>query len=120
MEGAMFLLNVQSKIPIHEQIRNQILRYIEAGVLSPGDRLPSVRQLAAENGINPNTAARAYAQLEACGAVYNIPKKGVYVKERTLKKEPGDSITAILQKWKKEGVTEQELQEKIAAVYREV
>ena len=45
----MFFLNTQSKEPIFEQIQNQILRFIQAGVLAPGDRLPSVRQLAQEN-----------------------------------------------------------------------
>ena len=47
----MFFLNTQSKEPIFEQIQNQILRFIQAGVLAPGDRLPSVRQLAQENGM---------------------------------------------------------------------
>ena len=75
----MLLLDFQSKIPIHEQIQNQILRFIKTGVLQPGERLPSVRALAQENGINPNTAARAYSELEKKGAVYNVPKKGVYV-----------------------------------------
>lgn len=71
----MFLLNTQSKEPIFEQIQNQILRFIQAGVLAPGDRLPSVRQLAQENGINPNTVSKAYIELEKNGYVYNIPKK---------------------------------------------
>ena len=42
----MLLLDFQSKIPIHEQIQNQILRFIKTGVLQPGERLPSVRALA--------------------------------------------------------------------------
>jgi GntR family transcriptional regulator len=75
----MFLLNIQSKVPIYEQIRNQMIRFIETGVLKEGDRLPSVRQLARDNGINPNTVAKAYAELEADGYVINVPKKGVYV-----------------------------------------
>ena len=70
----MFFLNTQSKEPIFEQIQNQILRFIQAGVLAPGDRLPSVRQLAQENGINPNTVSKAYIELEKNGYVYNIPK----------------------------------------------
>ena len=84
--GCMFLLNLQSKVPIYEQIQTQILRFIEAGVLAAGDRLPSVRQLALENGINPNTVAKAYTELEKNGYVYNLPKKGVYVAEVDTKK----------------------------------
>jgi DNA-binding transcriptional regulator YhcF (GntR family) len=67
----MFLLNLQSKVPINIQIQEQILKFIQAGVLKPGDKLPSVRQLASENGINPNTVARAYTELEKNGYVYN-------------------------------------------------
>ena len=81
----MFFLNTQSKEPIFEQIQNQILRFIQAGVLAHGDRLPSVRQLAQENGINPNTVSKAYIELEKNGYVYNIPKKGVYVSDIDLK-----------------------------------
>ena len=65
----MFLLNLQSKVPIYEQIQSQILRFVEAGILQSGDRLPSVRQLAQDNGINPNTVAKAYAELEKRGYV---------------------------------------------------
>ena len=53
----MFLLNLQSKIPIYEQIQAQIIRFIEAGVLNPGDKLPSVRQLAQDNGIDAQALA---------------------------------------------------------------
>ena len=70
----MFFLNTQSKESIFEQIQNQILRFIQAGVLAPGDRLPSVRQLAQENGINPNTVSKAYIELEKNGYVYKLMK----------------------------------------------
>ena len=73
----MFLLNLQSKEPIYEQIQKQLIRFIQAGVLNPGDKLPSVRQLAQENGINPNTVSKAYSELEKTGWVYNAPNKGV-------------------------------------------
>ena len=92
----MFLLNLQSKIPIYEQIQAQILRFIEAGILKPGDRLPSVRQLAQDNGINPNTAARAYAELETAGYVYNLPKKGVYVAEIDIPSSHQAQIISVI------------------------
>ncbi len=115
----MFLLNLQSKLPINEQIQSQIRRYIEAGVLSPGDRLPSVRQLASENGINPNTVARAYAELEKSGYVYNLPKKGVYVAESRTGLHAYDSVTNALRALKDSGVPKQELLDKIEALYEE-
>jgi GntR family transcriptional regulator len=113
----MFLLNLQSKLPINEQIQTEILRFIEAGVLRPGERLPSVRQLATENGINPNTVARAYAELEKQGAVYNIPKKGVYVAERTGPKP--DPIMESLRRIRDSGISKEELLNKVEAVYGE-
>ena len=67
----MFLLDFTSKEPIVSQIHAQIVRFIEAGILSPGDRLPSVRQLAQDNGINPNTVAKAYTMLEQSGVSRN-------------------------------------------------
>ena len=51
----MFLINLQGKESIYEQIRSQIEKFINAGILKPDDKLPSVRSLALELGINPNT-----------------------------------------------------------------
>lgn len=116
----MFLLNLQSKIPIYEQIQTQILRFIEAGVLKPGDKLPSVRQLAVDNGINPNTAARAYAQLEAAGYVYNLPKKGVYIAEIDTGSSRQAQILAALKPLKAAGYTKKELSEAIDQLFTEV
>ena len=102
----MFLLNLQSKQPINIQIQEQILRLIEAGVLKPGDRLPSVRRLASENGINPNTVARAYTELEKNGYVYNLPKKGVYVAEVELKTKRRDLAWNTVAQLKQQGFPE--------------
>lgn len=115
----MFLLNTQSKEPIFEQIQNQILRFIQAGVLAPGDRLPNVRQLAQENGINPNTVSKAYIELEKNGYVYNIPKKGVYVSDIDLKQSHSNQIVKVLQPLKDSGIQKQELMDAIEILYKE-
>ena len=115
----MFLLNTQSKEPIFEQIQNQILRFIQAGVLAPGDCLPSVRQLARENGINPNTVSKAYIELEKNGYVYNIPKKGVYVSDIDLKQSHSNQIVKVLQPLKDSGIQKQELMDAIEILYKE-
>jgi len=75
----MFLLNMQSKEPIYEQIKAQIVSFINAGVMKSGDKLPSVRKLARDNGVNPNTVSKAYRELEEAGIIFNLPKKGAYV-----------------------------------------
>lgn len=115
----MFFLNTQSKEPIFEQIQNQILRFIQAGVLAHGDRLPSVRQLAQENGINPNTVSKAYIELEKNGYVYNIPKKGVYVSDIDLKQSHSNQIVKVLQPLKDSGIQKQELMDAIEILYKE-
>ena len=115
----MFLLNLQSKVPIYEQIQTQILRFIEAGVLRPGDKLPSVRQLAQENGINPNTAARAYVELEIAGVVYNLPKKGVYVADIDVSASKEAQILSVLKPLKAAGITKNELIHTVDKLYAE-
>ena len=118
----MFLLDLTSKVPIFEQIRDQIFRFVRAGVLRPGDRLPSVRQLAQENGINPNTVARAYAELEKAGCVYNLPKKGVYVAgggPGAAGDARGERVLRMLLPLKESGFTAEEIREAVEKLYGE-
>lgn len=67
--------------PIYEQLVRRLRDQILAGVLLPGEKLPSVRQLAGELTINPNTIGRAYRVLEQEGWVVSVPGKGVFVRE---------------------------------------
>lgn len=60
----MFVIDTQSKLPIFEQLKKQILEFITIGILSPNDKLPSVRAMASQIGVNPNTVAKAYQELE--------------------------------------------------------
>lgn len=87
-EEPMFLINLQGNDPIFEQIRKQIIKFIEIGVLVPNDKLPSVRILAQELGINPNTVAKAYQLLEEEGIVYTYQKKGVFVSDKIKLENP--------------------------------
>lgn len=75
----MLTLNLTSRVPLYEQIYSGIVRLISAGVLKPGDRIPTVRALSAEYGINPNTVARAYKQLEAEGYIISRVGRGSFV-----------------------------------------
>ena len=67
--------------PIYEQIKDSIRRLIFSGAMSEGDQLPSVRNLAAQLSINPNTIQRAYRELEAEGCVTSVPGKGSFVRK---------------------------------------
>lgn len=68
-----------SKRSIGEQIKEKIVHYIQTGVYAPKEKLPSVRELAVELKVNPNTIAKVYAALETEGYIYSLAKKGYYV-----------------------------------------
>ena len=72
----MISLNYRDARPIYEQIKNGLKRLIVTGALKEGDKLPSVRSLATELAINPNTIQKAYNELENEGYIYSVPGKG--------------------------------------------
>ena len=82
----MFMIDVQSKQPIFEQLSEQILKFISIGVLQPNDKLPSVRSLASELGVNPNTVSKTYQELEKRGYVYSEKGKGCFVCDNEAEK----------------------------------
>lgn len=77
-----FAVNTTTGTPIYQQLAEQICAAIARGRLRPGDRLPSVRELSQSLVINPNTAARAYTELEREGTLYTRPGMGVFVSAR--------------------------------------
>ena len=74
----MISLNYRDARPIYEQIKNGLKRLIGTGALKEGDKLPSVRSLATELAINPNTIQKAYNELENEGYIYSVPGKGSF------------------------------------------
>lgn len=77
----MIKVDTSSFIPIYEQIKTQMKREIFLGNFKPKDTLPSIRDLATELLINPNTVARAYRELEMEGFIYTRKGKGCYVSD---------------------------------------
>lgn len=75
----MIHLNSRDPRPIYEQIMDNLRRLIISGGVAPGDRLPSVREMAAQLAINPNTIQRAYRELESEGFIYSMTGKGSFV-----------------------------------------
>lgn len=75
----MLHLDYRDVRPIYAQITDGVRQQISAGVLLQGDKLPSVRELAVELSINPNTIQRAYRQLEMEGWIATVPGKGCFV-----------------------------------------
>lgn len=76
-----------NNIPIYIQLVDQLKQYIISGVLSAGERLPSVRDLAAQSRANPNTVQKALAELEELGLIYTERTNGKFVTEDTSRIE---------------------------------
>ncbi len=73
------LLDLKSGVPFYRQIIDQVKSSIATGQLEPGDRLPTVRQLAVDLSVNPNTVSRAYTELELTGLVETQLGSGTFV-----------------------------------------
>jgi len=72
-------IDLKDRRPIYEQLIDQIMDLVLHGVMQPGEQLPSVRSLAGELAINPNTIQKAYAELERRGITYSVPGRGSFV-----------------------------------------
>ena len=114
----MVHLDYRDVRPIYIQIVEGFRTQILSGVLQTGDKLPSVRELAAELSINPNTIQRAYRQLEALGWIATMPGKGCFVsglpeyameEQKELLYAFDEAAAALLQR----GFTRQELAQRI-------
>lgn len=75
----MIRLDYRDARPIYEQVRDGLRSLMVTGVLAAGEKLPSVRSLATELAINPNTIQRTYAELEAEGYIYSVAGRGSFV-----------------------------------------
>jgi len=72
----LFHVNPSSGVPIYVQIENQVKNAVAAGALKKDQPIPSVRKLASDLGVNPNTVARAYQELEHGGVIRTVPGGG--------------------------------------------
>lgn len=89
----MFELDLRSRKPIYEQLVDKMKELIINEVLKPDEQLPSVRQMAQQLTINPNTIQKAYRELEVQGFIYSLKGKGSFV--NTM--DPGKDADKILQ-----------------------
>ena len=112
----MIILDYRDTRPLYEQIVDKFQMLILSGALEPNSRMPSVRSLAVELSINPNTIQRAYSELERNGFLYTVKGKGNYVAySDSLKDVRKQEILEKLRDLKKEalsmGMTVKELAE---------
>ena len=110
----MITINYRDPRPIYEQIQTELRRLMLTGVLPPESRLPSVRELAGQLAINPNTIQRAYRELEADGYILSVAGKGSFVAQvdqlaEQQKKQAVDAFRAAAQKLRQLGLTQAQL-----------
>lgn len=93
----MIVLDYSDKRPIYEQVVDRLQTLIVSGVLEPDEKLPSVRALAMELSINPNTIQRAYSELERDGLIYSVKGRGNFVRvdQRILEIQQQKLIDAV-------------------------
>ena len=102
-----FHIDTSSRLPIYQQLAQQIREAIARGELRPDAGLPSVRQLSRELVVNPNTVARAYTELEREGLLVSRPGRGIYVAQprNDLTRSARDRrLTEQLDRWLTEAV----------------
>ena len=110
----MLTLNYRDSRPIYEQIKDGLRRMIVTGAMAQDEKLPSVRALATQLSINPNTIQRAYAELEAEGYVVSVTGKGSFGAEgdtqnAARKAELTGKVKPILEELRNLGMTREEL-----------
>ena len=112
----MLSLNYRDSRPIYEQIRDGLKKLIVSGAMAPDEKLPSVRTLAQQLSINPNTIQRAYNELENEGFIYSIPGKGSFASAvvdagESRKRELVEKIRELAAELRYLGMSEEELAE---------
>ena len=95
-----FRLDRKSGMPAYRQVVDQVRQAVRLGILRPGDRLPTVRDVVKQIAINPNTVHRAYRDLEAQGLTEGRPGSGTFIR-RSLSKVPEEQpqLQRRLEKW---------------------
>lgn len=76
-----FDVDPRSDVPIYQQLADGVKEAVARGILAPGDKLPSVRELAGRIAINPNTIAKAYQELERAGVIETLRGRGTFIAE---------------------------------------
>ncbi|MDO5799003.1 MAG: GntR family transcriptional regulator [Eubacteriales bacterium] len=120
----MIVLDYQDRRPLYEQVTEKFRTLIYQGVLPADARIPSVRQLAMELSINPNTIQRAYMTLEQEGLIYPVKGKGNFVADTQKIQEKSkenfrQEFLELVRKGNHTGFEEEELIALVQRVYKE-
>lgn len=118
----MILIDYRDRRPIYEQVVEKMADLMVRGILPQDSQLPSVRNLATDLAINPNTIQRAYVELERQGYIYSVKGKGSYVAENHKIREKNrqevfKNLESLVEKAETAGVTMLEFQEAVIQMY---
>lgn len=109
----MIVLDYRDSRPLYQQVKDSLRRMMLTGLLEPDEKLPSVRSLATQLAINPNTIQRAYSQLETEGYVYTVSGRGTFVCEvreqnRQRRAEVTARVRPLMEELRDLGMTREE------------
>lgn len=116
-------IDPRSRVPIYEQIEQDIVMQVQRGILKPNEQLPSLRQLSAQLSLNINTIKRAFADLEAKGVTYSVAGKGIFVNaeaqnENSFLKEAMENAEKALVAAKALGASLEDMQTLLLKLYK--
>lgn len=92
-----FVLDMATGVPVYRQIIDQVMRCLASGSLKPGDQLPTVRQMAVDLAVNPNTVVRAYKELELRGVLDTHHGTGTFITQRKMKRNDAERQRQLMQ-----------------------
>lgn len=118
----MIFIDYHSRVPIYEQIKEQVIMLINTGVYKANDQLPSIRSLSKELNINVNTVKKAFSELELDGITYSAQGRGIFVAENPIgnekiKKSAIEDIRQSLSSGKAKGVEKTEVIKLVNDIY---
>ncbi|MBE5940007.1 MAG: GntR family transcriptional regulator [Lachnospiraceae bacterium] len=111
----MFTIDLMSRVPVYEQIIEQMENFVIKGVLSAGTQVPSVRSLSVQLSINPNTIQKAYTELDRRGIIYSVPGRGCFISDTAMdilcnnKRKQLEDLKNLLKELSLVGVTKDEV-----------
>ena len=122
----MIWIDYTDPTPIYEQIVSKYKNLIVRNVLTPGEKMPSVRSLAMELSINPNTIQKAYTELDRRGIIVSVPGKGSFISSGAVRiveeksKDKLGELKEIVTQLAYAGMSKSEIIDMIEEVYKKV
>ncbi|NCC86652.1 MAG: GntR family transcriptional regulator [Clostridia bacterium] len=123
--GKMFEIDQKSRTPVYMQIKEQIMLFIQLGILNPNDQLPSIRELSKQLSLNVNTVKRAFSELEIEGVIFTMVGRGCFVSENAfsntkIKEDALRDLRYVINSSIAKGISKNEILVLLNELYKEV